>query len=98
MTQYLIRRILVSIPVFFGVTLIVYALYALSPGDPVVNIVGLGAYQLMSAETIEKVRVNYGLDKPWYVRYGRWLGKALQGDLGYPLKGNGTVVDDWIRS
>ena len=40
----------------------------------------------------EQVRVQYGFDKPWTVRYVRWLGKLLQGDLGYPLKGAKPVA------
>jgi len=94
MSTYMIRRILISIPLFFGVTIIVYALYALSPGDPVVNILGYDKFLEMTDEQIEIVRRQYGFDKPWYVRYVRWLGDALQGDLGYPLKGAGTVVDN----
>jgi peptide/nickel transport system permease protein len=92
MTRYIIQRILVSIPVFLGITLVVYALYALSPGDPVVNLIGGDQYQRMSSEQIEKIRVQYGFDKPWTVRYVKWLGRLLQGDLGYPLKGTKPVL------
>ena len=45
MTKYIIQRILVSIPVFLGITLFVYALYSLSPGDPVINLIGGDQYQ-----------------------------------------------------
>ena len=93
MTKYIIQRILISIPVFLGVTMLVYGLYALSPGDPVINIIGMEAYMRMGAEQIEKVREQYGFNQPWTVRYMRWLGSALQGDLGYPLKGAKPVVE-----
>ena len=92
MTRYIIQRILVSIPVFLGITLFVYALYSLSPGDPVVNLIGGDQYQRMTAEQIERIRVQYGFDKPWTFRYVKWLGRLLQGDLGYPLKGTKPVV------
>jgi peptide/nickel transport system permease protein len=92
MTKYIIQRILVSIPVFLGITLLVYGLYALSPGDPVVNLVGIDQYTRMSTQQIEQVRAQYGFDKPWTVRYVRWLGQLVQGDLGYPLKGAKPVV------
>jgi peptide/nickel transport system permease protein len=92
MTKYIIQRILVSIPVFLGITLLVYGLYALSPGDPVVNIVGIEQFTRMTDAQREQVRVQYGFDKPWTVRYVRWLGKLLQGDLGYPLKGAKPVA------
>lgn len=94
MTRYLIQRILVSIPVFIGVTALVFALYALSPGDPVIGILGAENMTRMTSEQIEQVRHQYGFDKPWYVRYVHWLGDAVQGDLGYPIKGRGTVVEN----
>ena len=95
MPRYIVQRLLVSIPVFFGVTVIVFGLYALAPGDPVVNIIGMEAFEQLRFDEVEAVRHQYGFDKPWIVRYLGWLGRALQGDLGYPLKGNKTVVD-WV--
>ena len=93
MTKYIVQRILVSVPVFFGITLIVFGLFALSPGDPVVNIIGFSAFVEMTPEQVAKVRQQYGLDRPWIIRYVRWLGDALQGDLGYPYKGSISVAD-----
>jgi peptide/nickel transport system permease protein len=92
MTKYIIQRILVSIPVFLGITLLVYGLYSLSPGDPVINIVGIEQFTRMTPEQRQQVRAQYGFDKPWTFRYVRWLGKLLQGDLGYPLKGAKPVA------
>ena len=92
MAQYIVNRLLVSIPIFFGITLIVFALFALSPGDPVVNIIGFAAFVEMTPEQIQAVRVQYGLDQPWPIRYARWLGNALQGDLGFPFKGSMSVT------
>jgi peptide/nickel transport system permease protein len=92
MTRYIIQRILVSIPVFLGITLLVYGLYSLSPGDPVVNLVGIDQYSRMTPEQVQQIRAQFGFDKPWTVRYARWLGKLLQGDLGYPLKGAKPVA------
>ena len=92
MTRYIIQRILVSIPVFLGITLLVYGLYSLSPGDPVVNIVGIDQFTRMTPEQREQIRVQYGFDKPWTIRYVRWLGKLVQGDLGYPMKGSKPVA------
>jgi peptide/nickel transport system permease protein len=93
MTQYIIRRILISIPLFFAITMIVYGLFALSPGDPVINIIGFSAFSEMTSDQIEQVRQQYGLDQPWLVRYVNWLGDALQGNLGYPYKGSKSVVE-----
>lgn len=92
MTKYIIQRILVSIPVFIGITLFVYALYSLAPGDPIINLIGGDQYQRMTPEQLEKIRVQFDFDKPWTVRYAKWLGRMLQGDLGYPLKGTKPVA------
>ena len=92
MTRYIVQRILVSIPVFLGITLLVYGLYSLSPGDPVVNLVGIDQYSRMTPEQVQQIRAQYGFDKPWTVRYVRWLGRLVQGDLGYPLKGAKSVA------
>lgn len=94
MTQYLIRRLLISIPLFFGITLIVYGIYALAPGDPLTAILGRDKMALMSPEQIEKMRHDYGLDQPVIVRYAIWLGNALHGDLGYPASGSKSVVEN----
>ncbi|MCA9984258.1 MAG: ABC transporter permease [Anaerolineales bacterium] len=93
MARYIVNRLLVSIPVFFGITLIVYGLFALSPGDPVINIIGFASYVEMTPEQVEAVRAQYGLDQPWLIRYVRWLGDAVQGDLGYPFKGSMSVAE-----
>jgi len=94
MTRYIIRRLLISIPIFFLVTAVVYGLYALSPGDPIINIIGYDSYMRMPAEQVQLIRHQYGFDQPVAARYVRWLGKALHGDLGYPYKGSKTVVDN----
>ena len=92
MTKYIIQRILVSIPVFLGITLFVYALYSLAPGDPVINLIGGDQYQRMTPEQVQQIRVQFGFDKPWTFRYVKWLGRFLQGDLGFPLKGTKPVA------
>lgn len=93
MLRYIVNRLLVTIPIFFGVTIIIFALFALSPGDPVVNIIGFAAFVEMTPDQVEAVRVQFGLDQPWPIRYVRWLGDAVQGDLGYPFKGSKSVTE-----
>ena len=78
MTKYILRRILISVPLFLAITMIVYTLYAVSPGDPLVNIIGYEAFLHMTPAELDQVREQYGLDQPVYVRYLRWLGKAVQ--------------------
>ena len=93
MAQYMIRRLIVAVPTFFAITVIVFALFALSPGDPVINIIGFDTFALMSPDQIELVRQQYGFNDSWYSRYFNWLGDALRGDLGYPYKGGKTVSE-----
>ncbi len=93
MTKYIIQRVLVSIPIFFGITVIVYALYALAPGDPLAMLLGERAMLEMTAEEIEAARESLGLNDPWHARYFAWFSRAIRGDLGYPLTGGYTVME-----
>ncbi len=89
MIKYLIRRILMLIPVLLAVTILVSSLIYFSPGDPVRVMLGLRAHE----EAVAKIREDLGLDKPAYVRYLMWLKNAVQGDLGRSLQRNEKVVD-----
>lgn len=83
MTQYFIRRLLESIPVLVGVSLLVFLLLHLIPGDPAVALLGERA----TPERIEEVRDQLGLNRPLYEQYFIWIGKALQGDFGETING-----------
>jgi len=72
---------------------IVYALYALAPGDPLAMLLGERAMLEMTAEEIEAARDSLGLNDPWHGRYIAWLSRAIRGDLGYPLTGGYTVME-----
>lgn len=84
MGKYILRRILVSIPVLIGITVITFSLIHLAPGDPVTGMIDptLGDF---SPDLVERERVKLGLDKPVPVQYVLWLGRVLRGDLGYSL-------------
>ena len=79
--KYLIRRLLQSIVVVFGVSIVAFGMTFLT-GDPTEVILGAGADQ-MTVQQIEEFRVKMGFDRPWYVQYLDFVGKALQGDFGY---------------
>ena len=81
MTAYIIRRLLQSVFVLIGVTSLVYCILFLT-GDPTFLSVGTDASQ----EEVERVRRLLGFDRPWYVQYGEFLGKALWGDFGTSLR------------
>jgi len=77
--KYLIRRILIALPVILGVTIITYTIISLAPGD----IVDLQVDPNMSAADRAQMRRDLGLDKPIYVRYAVWLKETATGNLGY---------------
>lgn len=80
MFAYLVRRILQVIPTLFVISLILYGLLALKPGDPIDEM--RRGNPGFTQEDYDRLRTFYGLDKPWYVRYWRWLGRIVQGDFG----------------
>jgi peptide/nickel transport system permease protein len=107
---YLLRRILISIPVLLGITLIAFFVLASAPGDPVRALVDPEALGRMSTEQVDQLRRRLGLDGPVYVRYARWLGLepilaivtgskdpalgVLQGEFGYSIKSGRAILDE----
>ena len=90
MTRYIIRRLLRSIPVVILVSILVYGMVDLLPGDPALH---MFSGQYMSAETISKARETLGLDKPVHIRYWQWLTGLLQGDLGVSIVSKRPVIE-----
>jgi peptide/nickel transport system permease protein len=90
MLFYIARRLLYSIPIAIGVTLIVFSLVHIAPGDPVSAILPNEA----TAEMVEQARKDYGLDKPFVVQYAIWLGHAAIGDLGMSIGSGRPVFDE----
>ncbi len=78
--RYILRRILVSIPVLFGVSVITFGLVHLTPGD-VVDVITAVNPDLEQGE-VQRLRREFGLDRPVYIQYFDWLTSALQGDFG----------------
>ena len=87
MLSYILRRLLYTIPIALGVTIFVFALIHLS-GDPINAVVAPDA----TAETVEKLRKDYGFDKPLPVQYMLWLSKAVQGDFGQSIVNSRPVL------
>lgn len=81
MSRYLVRRLLQMIPLVVGLSVVVFMLQVAAPGDPV-DLLIFGNPRIR-AEDIARLKHHYGLDQPVYVRYFKWAGAALQGDLGY---------------
>lgn len=78
MSKYILKRLLMIIPVLLGVTFIIFTVMNFTPGDPAVMILGEGATQ---AE-YDALRAQMGLNDPFLVRYFRYVWSALQGDFG----------------
>lgn len=78
MLTYLVRRVLVIIPVMAIVALFVFSLLYLAPGDPAAIIAGDQA----SPADVARIRATLGLDRPFLVRFGEWVWHVLHGDLG----------------
>jgi peptide/nickel transport system permease protein len=93
MLLYALRRLLYLVPVAFGVSLLVFALVHLAPGDPISAIVPPDAPK----EVIDKLKEYYGFDKPLPVQYLRWLAVTLTGDLGTSI-GTGRSVATEVSS
>jgi peptide/nickel transport system permease protein len=87
--KYLVRRLLIAIPILLGVSIINFSILHLAPGDPILAMMGedagagQGAIDTMTPERLENLRKQWGLDQPLYVQYLKWLNRVvLHGDLG----------------
>ena len=90
MSAYIAKRLLAAIPVLFGLTIIVFLIMAMIPGDPATAI--LGSYA--TPENVERLNRQLGLDKPLWQQYFIWLGNMLQGDFGRSYTLNRPVIDE----
>ena len=81
MFAYIVRRVLATIPVMAVVALFVFSLLYIAPGDPAAVIAGDQA----TPADVERIRQNLGLDRPFLVRFGEWVWRIVQGDLGVSI-------------
>lgn len=89
MLQYLLKRIIVAIPVLLGVTIINFYIVNMAPGDAVDLMIDPG----MSQADVERQREALGLNDPIHVRYVKWVGNLVQGNLGYSFVNKRQVAD-----
>jgi peptide/nickel transport system permease protein len=82
MLAYIIRRIFILVPTLFGVSLIVFTMLHLTPGDPAELLLGERATE----EALHQVREHLGLNEPLYVQYGLFLKRLMKGDLGQTIR------------
>jgi peptide/nickel transport system permease protein len=93
MGRYILRRLLISIPVLFGITLVSYFIISLAPGDPVSAMVNPEQISELGPGWLEERREELGLNDPLPVRYGKWLSQVVQGNLGYSYIDRQPIAD-----
>ena len=96
MTTYIIGRLVAVVPVLLGVSLLVSSMIFFLPGDPaqlMLTEMGGAAAGRVTPEQYENLRRELGLDEPFVVHYAKFLGKALQGDLGRSYQSRRSVLD-----
>ena len=93
MGRYILFRAAASVPVLLGITIIVFVILSLIPGDPATAI--LGSYA--TPENVARLNAQLGLDRPLLQRYFIWLGNLLQGDLGRSFSLNRPVIDEILE-
>ncbi len=81
MGRYVVRRTVQMIPLFIGISVIIFLIIQAAPGGPETTLLATGRF--VSPEILAAYRTRLGLDQPLFVQYFRWLGAALTGDLGY---------------
>lgn len=95
MVTYIIRRLLIAVPIFFGITILVFLLLTAAPGDPVSAFI---RPELAGNDEMRRIIIaRYGLDQPLPLRYIHWLAEAVQGNLGFKAGGVGLPVLDTVR-
>lgn len=90
MLFYLLRRVLYTLPIAVGVSMVCFALIHLAPGDPLSAVIPEGASQ----EVIAQLKVSYGFDKPLPIQYLNWVWRALHGDFGMSIMTRRPVLSE----
>ena len=87
MLRKIIERLLLSIPILFGVILLIFIMLRIVPGDPITTMLG----EHVDLRTIEKIKVEMGLDKPLYIQFFKYILNILRGDFGTSYRLNRNV-------
>ncbi|MEM8675890.1 MAG: ABC transporter permease [Cyanobacteria bacterium P01_G01_bin.67] len=90
MNRFFINRVLVTIPTLIAISIIIFSILALAPGDPLGEFASNPA---ITPEVRENIRQSLGLDQPIYIRYGKWFSSFLSGDMGYSFNSRSPVSE-----
>ena len=94
MTHYLLPRLVIAIPVLFGVTMIAFTALSFALGAPVTARIDPGILAQQSPEWVAERRHELGLDQPVPVRYAKWLAGVLRGDLGFSIVSHRPIAEE----
>jgi peptide/nickel transport system permease protein len=93
MKKYIVRRLISIVPVLWLVSILVFSLIHLVPGDPVLVILGTTAEKTQ----VETMRHKLGLDQPLWLQYGKWMGGLVRGNLGHSIISDEPVMEMILR-
>ena len=93
MYQYILRRLLYAIPTLLGITMLIFLVLRILPGDPLSILYGEGGVGGLSDADLATIRHQFGFDRPLYQQYGYWLKDLLTGNLGHTLARGDSVAE-----
>jgi peptide/nickel transport system permease protein len=96
MFKFLLRRLLILIPTLIGMSMLIFVMMRLLPGDIVDAMVGMDS--TVTDEAKQELREAFGLADPWPVQYTRWMGEILRGDLGTSFRSREPITDQLLRA
>ncbi len=94
MLRFVVRRLLLLVPILFGLSVLLFVWLRALPGGPAQALLGERA----TAESVARIEELYGLDQPWYVQYWKFLVRAVQLDFGNSAATNRPVVEEMTRT
>ena len=93
MYQYVLRRLLYAIPTLLGITMLIFFVLRILPGDPLSILYGESGVGSLSNADLATIRHQFGFDRPLYQQYGYWLKDLLTGNLGHTLARGDSVAE-----
>lgn len=90
MVKYIVKRLILIIPIIFGISIILFTIMNLTPGDPAQMLIG----DTYTEEALEQLRAELGLDKPFFQQYIDYIWNALHGDFGISYRTRNPVFDE----
>ena len=96
MFKYILRRIIILIPTLIGMSILIFVMMRLLPGDIVDAMVGMDS--TVTDEAKQQLRESFGLADPWPVQYATWMGNVLKGDLGTSFRSREPITDQLLRA